>query len=252
MKPHLTHPVEEDFADEPDPESEEWPASGRDPEAPPREREMEPREPPREPATEEPAADWGFGFFALALLLTVAIIAGGFFGLRRMIDRGYLDQFNYAYQDTSLLPGKDFRPSGAEMNVRVYLTYDGRRLTADIRRLRRAAGGPERVRLVLDDLLSSPDDNPLRSPVPEGTRRRGLYQIGRTAYLDMTQEFLSPKEPTPLGERLAVYALVNSIVLNDPSVDAVQLLVEGRPIDTAWGWLDCSSPLGANLSLISQ
>ena len=117
---------------------------------------------------------------------------------------------------------------------------------------RRAVNDPERARLILNALFTPPRGAVFRSAMPEGTHLRNYYQVGVTAYLDLSKEFLEPENPTPVGERIAVYASVNSIVLNDLGVEAVQLLVEGQPIETAWGWLDCSSPLGANLSIIAQ
>lgn len=192
----------------------------------------------------------GVAFFIAAAVVSVIVVALGIFGLSRIVDEGYLDQFTFAFQDTSLLPEKQFRRSAAETSVRIFFTHDGRTLSPHTARLRRAVSGPEKARLILQELFSPPRSALFRSALPEGTRALGFYRIGSTAYLDLSSEFFNPASPGPLGERVAVYALVNSIVLNDPEIDAVQLMSEGKAIETAWGWLDCSSPLGANLSVI--
>jgi hypothetical protein len=91
--------------------------------------------------------------------------------------------------------------------------------------------------------------------LPKGTSIRALYVVGNVLWLDMSPAFLKPDNPSPLMERLVVYSLVNSFLLNDPNpsqptVVGVCFMVDGKPIDSAWGWLDLSSPLGADLSLI--
>jgi spore germination protein GerM len=116
--------------------------------------------------------------------------------------------------------------------------------------MRRDLQQVEREQAVLDLLFSPPPNASLERVIPEGTRLRAFYVIDRSGYLDISKEFLEPKQASPEAERLAVYALVNAIVLNSPGIDAVQILVEGRSIQSPWGWMDCSSPLGANLSLI--
>lgn len=193
----------------------------------------------------------GFLYFLLAVVVAVAIVGGVFGALQDFARRGTLDQIVYAFQsDVSLLPDSDFRPAGADRLVQIFLTRDGRKLTPYPRRLRRPVGDAERGRLVVEELFAAPRSATLSSALPEGSRSLGFFQIGQTGYLNLSSEFLKPVAPGPGGERLAVYALVNSLVLSVESLDAVQLLVEGQPIDTAWGWLDLSSPLGANLAVI--
>ena len=79
---------------------------------------------------------------------------------------------------------------------------------------------------------------------------RGVYLLDGIIYLDLSQTFTRPEEPTPLGERLAIYSLVNSFMLNLQSLRGVQILIEGQIAQSAWGWLDISTPLGPDLSLI--
>lgn len=193
----------------------------------------------------------GLGFFLFGLLLSFAVIGAGAWALRAIVAGGYLDRLAYTFdEDVSLLPDAGFRPPSSEHTVRLFLTHDGRTLTAHTRRLRAVVGDAEKARLILTELFSPPPSALFRPATPAGTSVRGYYQLGRTAYLDLSEEFLAPRAPTPQGERLAIYAVVNSLVLNVESIDSVQLLVGGETIETAWGWLDCSSPLGANLSVI--
>lgn len=195
----------------------------------------------------------GLAFFVLAAVISIGILAGTLYGVRTVIQSNYLDQVTYTFgRDVSLLPERNFRPTPTEQTVRIFQTEDGQSLVPAMRRLRRVVTEPEKSRLILQELLSpSARSAGLYTPLPEGTETRGFYQIGKIGYLDLTESFLLPAVKTPQGERLAVYSLVNSLVLNDAGVEAVQLLIEGKPIETAWGWLDCSTPLGANLSIVN-
>jgi hypothetical protein len=235
-----------------------------------RSNEPPPREPPAEDwedpdyaaeATDPELAEYeeddehegrGLIFFLLGAVLSIAIIAGAIYGIRSIVRSSYLDQVSYTFgRDVSLLPARTFRPTPTDQMVRIFQTENGETLVPATRRLRRVVSEPEKARLILQEVFSPvPRGGSLRAPLPDGTRSRGFYTIGKTGYLDLSEDFREPPAKTPQGERLAVYSLVNSLVLNNAGVDAVQILVEGRPIETAWGWLDCSTPLGANLSIV--
>ena len=55
-----------------------------------------------------------------------------------------------------------------------------------------------------------------------------------------------------MEEILAVYSIVNSIVVNIPGVRRVGILVNGRPLATLNGHLDLRRPLPADFSLIEK
>jgi hypothetical protein len=86
--------------------------------------------------------------------------------------------------------------------------------------------------------------------LPGKTVIRAAYILDGIVWIDLSKDFQQPKNPSPLAERLTVYALVDTFLLNAPDLLGVRILVEGQPVSTAWGWLDLSAPLGINLSLI--
>ena len=53
-----------------------------------------------------------------------------------------------------------------------------------------------------------------------------------------------------MTEMLAVYAIVNSVVLNVPEISAVGILINGGPLETLNGHVDLRRPLLADSSLI--
>ena len=54
-----------------------------------------------------------------------------------------------------------------------------------------------------------------------------------------------------LDELFTVYALVNAVTSNVPEVTAVQILIEGREVDTLAGHVDLRHPLERNMKWVS-
>lgn len=85
---------------------------------------------------------------------------------------------------------------------------------------------------------------------PEGTRLLSLEVAGGVARINLSPEFLSGYPSGSLVERLLIYSLVNT-VCELPDVSAVQLLVDGRPVQ-AVGHLDLEEPLAPEPSLVLE
>ena len=96
-----------------------------------------------------------------------------------------------------------------------------------------------------------PAPSPLLQVVPEATRVRTVFVIdGGTAYVDLTGEVASTHPGGSLDELLTVYAIVDALTVNLPSVTAVQILIDGKEVDTLAGHVDLRRPLPANRTLI--
>ena len=54
-----------------------------------------------------------------------------------------------------------------------------------------------------------------------------------------------------MNELLTVFTIVNAIITNLPDVQSVQLLIDGREVDTLAGHVDLRRPLRKNDSLIT-
>lgn len=82
------------------------------------------------------------------------------------------------------------------------------------------------------------------SSIPAGTRLRGLFLTSNgQAYVDVSKEIVSGHAGGSLQESLTVYAIVNALTVNLPDISAVQVLVDGREVDTLVGHLDLRHPL---------
>ena len=107
------------------------------------------------------------------------------------------------------------------------------------------------IEAIIAALLEGPDDPKLVSTIPDGSRLLHIFVTDDgTAYLDFSSE-LSRLHPGGItAERLTLYSIVNSLVLNLEKVERVQLLFEGKPASTLSGHLDIRQAKTANLLIV--
>ena len=68
--------------------------------------------------------------------------------------------------------------------------------------------------------------------------------------MDLSREVSMGHPGGSLEELFTVYAIVNALTMNVPDITAVQILVEGREVDTLAGHVDLRHPLGRNLEWV--
>jgi spore germination protein GerM len=107
------------------------------------------------------------------------------------------------------------------------------------------------IKAIMTALLEGPDDPKLVSTIPSGSRLLHVFVTDDgTAYLDFNLELRRHHPGGVTAERLTLYAIVNSIVLNLEQVERVQLLLEGKTVSTLTGHLDISQTKTANLLIV--
>lgn len=109
------------------------------------------------------------------------------------------------------------------------------------------------ARAILEAQLRAMPSPPLASPIPEGVVLRGVYLSERQ---DLFADFdASLRERHPGGSRqelCTVYAIVNAVTVNLPAVRGVQILIDGREVDTLAGHVDLRRPLAPNDAIIRE
>ena len=86
---------------------------------------------------------------------------------------------------------------------------------------------PERY--VVEELLRGPNGGELRSVIPAGTVLRSCSTADGVCTVDLSREFYDNRPRTALGERLVLYAVVDSLTALS-GVDSVHFLIEGKPV----------------------
>ena len=133
-----------------------------------------------------------------------------------------------------------------------YVSTDGTKLTGVDREVAYGEGmSAQAQEIVSAQLAAAPA--PLVSAIPAGTRLRALYVTEKgEAYVDLSKEASSAHTGGSQDELLTIYAIVNALTSNLPAVTAVQLLVDGKEVNTLAGHIDLRRPLGKNLDIISE
>ena len=142
-------------------------------------------------------------------------------------------------------------PAGRKIKARLfYVAEDGIRLTSVERDIAYGDSAVEQAREIVAAQIA-PVAEPLVSAVPPNTTLRAVFITeGGDAYVDLSREVVSAHPGGTLNELLTVYTLVNALTTNLPAVTAVQMLVEGKELDTLSGHIDLRRPLAKNLEWV--
>lgn len=108
---------------------------------------------------------------------------------------------------------------------------------------RTVPAGSDRATAALAELLRGPGTNSgLLSVMPRGTRVLSIRIDGGTAVVDLSSEVAKHHPGGSAAETMTVFALVNTLT-EIAGIDRVQVLVEGKGMDTLAGHVDTSGPL---------
>ena len=92
---------------------------------------------------------------------------------------------------------------------------------------------------------------PLASAIPVETTLRALYVTDRgDAFVDLSADVRIKHTGGALDELFTVYSIVNALTTNLPAVKRVQILIDGKEVDTLAGHVDLRHPLQKNLKWV--
>jgi spore germination protein GerM len=131
-----------------------------------------------------------------------------------------------------------------------YAAEDGRLLVPVRREVPLAEGPVEQGKQIMTAQLEPPEA-PLVSAIPEGTVLRAFYVTDQgDAFVDLSTEASTMHPGGSAAELLTVYAIVNAVTANLPAIMRVQILVDGKEVDTLAGHMDLRRPLQRNESIV--
>ena len=141
--------------------------------------------------------------------------------------------------------------SGRKIKARLfYVAEDGSRLMEVERDVPFGEGTAEQARQIIESQIA-PVSEPLVSAVPLGTALRAVYVTeGGQAFVDFSRELVAGHSGGSTNELMTVYTIVDSLTANLPAVMSVQVLVEGKPVETLAGHVDLRRPLEKNLTWV--
>jgi hypothetical protein len=135
----------------------------------------------------------------------------------------------------------------------LYFPGRGDKLYPERRALSAELEGEARIRLIVTELLLGPTTEELVSALPADLEIGGVsLDPSRTLFLDLSSKAGALRGLGSTAEMLAVYSLVNTVILNEPQVHAVVLLWNGRQYPSLAGHVDTTYPLTVNSRLIAE
>lgn len=135
----------------------------------------------------------------------------------------------------------------------LYFPGRGGRLYPERRTLDAELAGEERLRLIVEQLLVGPESETL-SPALPGEIELSDVTLGAdgTLYLDLSSKQGTLRGMGSTSELLAIYSLVDTVLLNEPQAQSVILLWNGRQQPSLAGHIDTTRPLALNRRLIAE
>jgi hypothetical protein len=142
-------------------------------------------------------------------------------------------------------------PPGRKIKARLfYVADDGAHLTSVERDVAYGETAAEQAREIIVAQIA-PVPAPIVSAVPAGTTLRAVFIAdGGNAYVDLSREVTSAHPGGTVDELLTVYTIVDALTVNLPAITAVQVLVDGKEVDTLAGHVDLRRPLIRNLGWV--
>jgi spore germination protein GerM len=125
--------------------------------------------------------------------------------------------------------------------IKVYFPNDeGTKLIAESKKIKNS--GADQYTETMNALLEGSKDKKVVSIIPAGTKLRSVKVDKGIAYVDFSQELIKKFNGGSTGELMLVGSIVDTLT-EYPEIKGVQILVEGKKVETIAGHMDTSEPL---------
>jgi spore germination protein GerM len=107
----------------------------------------------------------------------------------------------------------------------------------------------EQARAIIEAQLAAAP--PQVSAIPAGVTLRDVFITERgDAFVDLSEDVSARHPGGSLDEIFSVYTIVNALTVNLPAIARVQILVDGKEVDTLAGHVDLRHPLAKSLEWV--
>ena len=101
----------------------------------------------------------------------------------------------------------------------------------------------DRVKASLQELIAGPNGSALRTLPAQVKIREVFIDDQGTAYVDFSEALSQTHPGGPWAEMLTLRSIMQTLVANVPEIKRVQILIEGREVETLAGHVDIRRPL---------
>lgn len=140
------------------------------------------------------------------------------------------------------------QPASKKMNIKVYYPDEqGMKLIAAKRTIKSDDAG--KYAEAMKSLLQGPKDKGQIAVIPKQAKLRSVKVKDDVAYVDFSQDLVKQFTGGSTGEEMLVGSVVNTLT-DFPEIKKVQILVEGKKIETLAGHMDLSAPIARMANLL--
>ena len=130
-----------------------------------------------------------------------------------------------------------------------YIAEDGVSLAPVQREVPFDANVAEQARAIVEAQLAAPP--PLVSAIPADTKLLQIFVTDRgDAFVDLSGDVTAKHPGGSLDEIFTVYTIVNALTVNLPAIKRVQILIDGKEVDTLAGHVDLRHPLAKSMDWV--
>jgi spore germination protein GerM len=99
----------------------------------------------------------------------------------------------------------------------------------------------EPARVAIEELLAGAKAEGSVTVIPAGTKLKGFAVRQGVAYVDLSEDILKTANRGSASESLIVASIVNTLT-EFAGIEQVQILIEGKEVETLYGHMDLSEP----------
>ncbi len=128
---------------------------------------------------------------------------------------------------------------------------EGQYLIGEKRRILKKNDLKEEGKETINELIKGPKGR-LIPTLPSRTKLLNLHVDEGKARVDFNSALIKDHPKGSTAELMTIYSIVNTLTLNFPRIKRVQILIDGRPIETIAGHISLREPILPKLDLIKR
>ncbi|MCD4743670.1 MAG: GerMN domain-containing protein [Desulfobacteraceae bacterium] len=132
-----------------------------------------------------------------------------------------------------------------------FIDKDGRHLKSVEQKFAAGLNSHDLGLAITEALIKGPSSPELGETVPAGTKVNALFitDDGR-AFIDFDKNIQTLGDYSAQTEMLAIYSIVNSLILNIEKINRVKILIQGETVQTLSGHIDLDCFYEANMLIV--
>ena len=186
--------------------------------------------------------------YLMIMVLTAAMLIGGCAPGKVLPDAQKLPAGSHTAQSGAAGTSSSPIPSSQKQVTVYYATSDAEYLMAEKRVI---ANDGQPAKAATELLFTEPLNKRLMRVMPEGVRLKNIFIKDNIAYADFNDKLSKNIGAGSTTERLVINSIVNTLT-EFPEINQVQILIEGRKVDTLSGHMDLSAPLKRSEGIIKH